>query len=43
MNEYLNDLGLDGRIILKQIFNKHEEMAWTGLNWFSIGANSGLF
>jgi hypothetical protein len=43
MNEYLKDLGVDGRVILKQILNKYEEMAWNKLNWLSIGTNSGLF
>jgi hypothetical protein len=27
MNEYLKDLGVDGRIILKEILNKYDEMA----------------
>jgi hypothetical protein len=30
MNEYLKDLELDVRIILRRILNKYEEMAWTG-------------
>jgi hypothetical protein len=43
MNEYLKDLGVGGRIILKEILNKYEEMAWTKLNWLSTGTNSKLF
>ena len=30
-------LDLDGRIILKWIFNKWDEEAWTGLIWLKIG------
>jgi len=27
------DLGVDGKIILKQVFNKSVGLAWTGLIW----------
>ena len=37
--DYLEDPGLDGRIILKWIFMKWNG-AWTGLSWFRIGTGS---
>jgi hypothetical protein len=33
----LEDLGIDGRIILEQIFKKYGMMAWAGLNWLRRG------
>jgi hypothetical protein len=33
----LEDPGVDGRIILKRIYNKWVERAWTGLIWLRIG------
>jgi hypothetical protein len=39
----LEDIGVDGRVILKLIFNKLEGVgAWTGLLWFRIGAGGEL-
>jgi hypothetical protein len=38
----LGDQGLDGRIILKWIFNKLRE-ARTASIWLSIGTGGGLF
>jgi hypothetical protein len=40
--DYLEDLGIDGRIILKLIAKKWKEEAWTGLVSLGIGTGSGL-
>ena len=39
--DYLEDPGVDGRIILKWIFMKWNGVAWTGLIWLRIGTGSG--
>jgi hypothetical protein len=36
------DLGVDGRIILKQVFNKSVGMAWTGLIWLRKVSGGGM-
>ena len=38
---YLEDPGIDGRIILRLIFRKWDVGAWTGLIWLRIGTVGG--
>jgi hypothetical protein len=40
--ENLEDLGLDGRKILKVILNEWDGEAWTGFVWPRIGTGGGL-
>jgi hypothetical protein len=40
-DDHLGDPGVDGRILLKWIFNKWEG-AWTGLSWLRIGTGGAL-
>ena len=40
--DHLEDVGVDGRIILKSILKKSFARAWIGLVWFRIGTGGGL-
>ena len=40
--DHLEDLYLDGRIILKRILSTWNREAWIGLIWFRMGKSGGL-
>jgi hypothetical protein len=39
--DHLGELNIDGRIILRWIFNKWDVGAWTGDSWLRIGTGGG--
>jgi hypothetical protein len=40
--DHLEDTDVDGRIILKWIFERFDGEAWTGSIWLRIGTGGGL-
>ena len=40
--DHLEDIGIDGKIILRWIFRKWGVEAWTGLMWLRMGTGGGL-
>jgi hypothetical protein len=40
--DHLEDVGVDGRMILKSILKKSFARSWIGLVWFRIGTSGGL-
>jgi len=41
-NHHLEDLGIDGRILLKWTLKKYYGLAWKGLSWLRIRTIDGL-
>jgi len=42
VGDHFEDIGVDGSIILKWIFNKWEWREWAGLIWLYTGTSGGL-
>jgi hypothetical protein len=40
---HLENVGVDGKIILKCIFKKLDGEWWTGLIWLRVNTSGGLF
>jgi hypothetical protein len=40
--KHLEDLGVDGRIILRCVLKKKGVRVWTGFIWLKIGISGGL-
>ena len=40
--DHMGDLGVDGRIIMIQMFKAWDGEIWTGLYWIRIGTGGGL-
>jgi hypothetical protein len=38
----VEDLGVDGKILLEWILEKYGEKVWTGFMWLRIGTSGGL-
>jgi len=38
----LEDLGVDGRLMLEKILEKQGEKIWIGFMWIKVGFNDGL-